>query len=274
MLKILGSFKIVPDLDLLSEEDWTVGENDLVDTSFVKTIWNCFDESALEMMLRLSDLSESFGIDLQLDAMTIGNQICDNYLRTLYALGFERASRIECEEQMQFWPELTAGLIAAYWSRYGGQNVIIMGQQSVDGENGKTPLLVAERLGWDCVTQVMGIGLIDEEHLKVTNLVDGCVCTRTVKLPCVLSVGEVPGTYLRVPTLKDRMKKGKRSINLYTADELQVSTAEDANSCRASLRRLEPVIQRRDGLIIEGDSPEEKVKILYQSYLKGRLEGI
>ena len=54
-MKILGCFKVVPDLDLVADEDWRTGGGLAVDTSYVKPVWNCFDEGALEMMLRLSD---------------------------------------------------------------------------------------------------------------------------------------------------------------------------------------------------------------------------
>ena len=57
-MKILGCFKIVPDLDLIAEEDWTADDRLRVDTGYAKLLWNCFDEGALEMMLKLSDLSE------------------------------------------------------------------------------------------------------------------------------------------------------------------------------------------------------------------------
>lgn len=272
MLKILGTFRVVPDLDLLSEEDWTVHEKNLVDTSFVKTIWNCFDESALEFMLRLSENSESLGIPVQLDAMTVGNSICENYLRTLYALGFEKAVRIQAEEELQFQPELIAALITEYWECFGGQDVIVMGQKSADGTNGKVPLLVAEKLGWPCVTQVMGISMEDETHLRVTSKMDDCVCTQTVKIPCVLVVGDVPAAFLRVPTLKDRMTKGKRAIETHSLDEFEVWKQWNTSDSSVCLVHMEAVAEKRDGILIQGDSVQEKVKLLYKAYLRERLE--
>jgi len=271
MIKILGSFKIVPDLDLLAEEDWIADEKNRVDVSYVKTMWNCFDESALEMMLKLSDNSESFGIELQLDAVTVGGERCESYLKTLHALGFDKAVRIECQEELQFWPEMTAGLITEYVSRIGGQNVIMMGRQSADGDNGKTPLLAAEQLGWPCITQVIGIEPVDEEYLKITNMVDGGVCTQVVRVPFVLSVGDAPCSYLRVPTLKDRMQRGKRPIDVYTMAELGVNSRFRDIEQRAVLRCLEPVNRDREGIVIEGDTVQEKAAVLYRDYLKGRL---
>ncbi len=258
-------------MELLSEEDWTVNENNLVDTGFVKTVWNCFDESALEMMLKLSDLSEGFGVDIQLEAMTVGNRICDKYLKTLYALGFRNAVRIETEEELLFQPELTAGLIAEYWSRYGSQDVIVMGQKSADGCNGKIPLLVAEKLGWACVTQVMEIIPVDETHLKVVSRTDDGQITRIVPIPCVLVVGDAAKGYLRVPTLKERMSRGKRPVELYDMEEFQSWKNREALCQTASLVKLSSVNHTREGKVIRGESLQEEVEILYQSYLRERL---
>lgn len=272
MIRLLGCFKVVPDLELLAEEDWIADEDNRVDTSFIKTVLNCFDESALEMMLKFSDMSEDLSLNVQLDAVTIGGKLSENYLKTLYALGYNRAVRIECEQEIQFWPELTAGLIAEYVSQIGGQDVVIMGKQSADGENGKTPLLTAEQLGWPCITQVIGIEAMDDTWIRVTNRVDGGICTQRVKLPCVLTVGDAPCSYLRVPTLKDRMQKGKKEIQVYTMEDLYIKPNYRDIRPALQLQKLEAVNKVRAGVRIEGESISEKANDLYQSYLKGRLE--
>lgn len=272
MIRILGTFKAVPDLELLAEADWTAGSDNLVDTSFVKTGWNCFDESGLEMMLKLSDRSEGFGVDFRLSAVTIGTPLSDGYLRTLYALGFDQADRIECEELSPFRPELTARLIAEYVSHTGGQDVLIMGRQSADGDNGKTPLLAAEMLGWPCITQVTGMEPAAADRLIITHLTDAGTEQLEVGFPCVLSVGDAPSAYLRVPTLKDRMGRGKRPVTVLNAADLLAGTDAGSLYPAAALLKLEAVSQRREGKVIAGDTVQEKVRELYCSYLKGRLD--
>ena len=56
-MRILGCFKVVSDYDLVADEDWIPDEQLHIDTGYVKLLWNCYDEGALEMMLKLSDLS-------------------------------------------------------------------------------------------------------------------------------------------------------------------------------------------------------------------------
>lgn len=269
-MNLLGCFKIVPDLDILAEQDFIADDDLLVDVRFVRTIWNCFDESALEMMLKLSDSSESLDIYFRLQALTIGKTACNSYLKTLYALGYEKAVRIECEEDLRFRPERTAGLIAGYVSQKGGQDVIIMGRESSDGDNAKTPLLTAEYLGWPCISQVIEIKPEDDTHLRVKSEVDDGILTQIIKCPCVLSVGNAPGSYLRVPTLKDRMKSSKKPIETIMADEIKCACEEHTLET-TKLTSLEYVDNSREGVLIKGETPTEKADVLYQLYLKGRL---
>ena len=250
-MKILGCFKVVPDYDLVAEEDWKPDEQFHIDTGYVKLLWNCYDEGALEMMLKLSDLSESFGVVYELSAMTVGKKKHESFLKTLYALVFV--------------PEQIVEIVASYVKNGQVQDVIVMGTGRSDGNNRKTPYLLAEKLGWPCITQVTGIEPVDEKHLKVTSETADGKRIWTVKTPCVLAVGNAPSAYLRVPTLKDKMSRGKRPIE-YVDD---ISWEESAD---VELVELHMVEHSREAKVIEGGTAEEKAAIFYENYLKGRLE--
>ena len=193
-MKILGCFKIVPDLDLIAQEDWIADGQLQVDTGYAKLLWNCFDEGALEMMLKLSDLSEGFDVVYELNALTVGRLRHEPFLKTLYALGFSHAVRAEAEEDvdLRFAPGLIADVAAKYIKENAPQDVVVMGTQSSDGSNMKTPLLLAEKLGWPCITQVTALEPVDEKHLKVTSQEDGKTAVQVVTVPVVLAVGNAP----------------------------------------------------------------------------------
>lgn len=267
-MKILGCFKIVPDLELIAEEDWEADEQLRIDTGYAKLLWNCFDEGALEMMLKLSDLSEGFGVVYELNALTIGKKKHESFLKTLYALGFAHGTRVEAEEEINFCPELIAELIANYVKNTAEQDVVITGTQSAEGSNMKTPYLLAEKLGWPCVSQVTGVEPVDEGSLKVMSEVTGGQLVQIIKTPCVLAVGNAPCAYLRIPTLKDKMRLGKKPVELLTMEELGMR--EDASGVK--LTSMEKVDNSRNTVVIEGDTPQEKAQKLYDLYLKGRLE--
>lgn len=265
-MRILGCFKVVSDYDLVADEDWIPDEQLHIDTGYVKLLWNCYDEGALELMLKLSDLSEGFGVVYELNALTVGKKKHENFLKILYALGFEHAARAESEEDKVFVPEEIAGMIASYVQKEQNQDVIVMGTGSSDGNNRKTPYLTAEKLGWPCITQVVGMEPVDEAHLKVISETTDGKRIWTVKTPCVLAVGNAPCVYLRVPTLKDKMSRGKRPIEYVT------EFPEEKEDSGVELVDLHVVKHNRDAKVIEGETPEEKAATFYENYLKGRLE--
>jgi electron transfer flavoprotein alpha/beta subunit len=167
-MKFLACFKIVPDLDMMPQGDWPLGESWTVDVQHVRTLWNCFDEGVLEMLLKLKDRIPATAIS----ALTIGGPGCDPYLKTLYALGYEKAVRVAYGGDLRFVPELTARIVTAYAKKNGDIDALIMGSQSSEGNNGKTPMLTAEYLGWPCISQVLALDAMDETRLKVRSMSD------------------------------------------------------------------------------------------------------
>ena len=77
-MKLLACFKVVPDMEAINSTDWEVTDSLSVDLSYVRLVWNCFDESSLEMLLKLSDLSEGFPALVNLWALTVGQKNADS----------------------------------------------------------------------------------------------------------------------------------------------------------------------------------------------------
>ena len=274
MMKLLIPFSIVPDLEALSERDWGSGSDLKIDTTFAPLDWNSFDESALELSLKLSDPSESFlrCMDYERTAMTIGGQSCEPFLKTLAALKFDRLIRVDPgDADLRFCPEAVSQIIVTAAQTLVHPDFLLMGRQKQVGDNACTPLVAAEMLGWPCITQAVHMEAVGENKLRVISTVDGGTVTQTVSAPCVLSVGDVPDTYLRVPTLKDKMKYGKKAITRLDLSDFPAAekllAAPDRKLCS-----LTPIHKERAGIVIDAATPEEKAEILYQNYLKGRLK--
>jgi electron transfer flavoprotein alpha/beta subunit len=68
-MKIAVCFKAVPDFDQVVEADWDGFSLD-ADWGYVKRVFGCFDESALETTLRLRTAWEDLGEETECTALT------------------------------------------------------------------------------------------------------------------------------------------------------------------------------------------------------------
>ena len=258
-MNILVCVKTVPDLDMLSQEDWQP-DGLSVETRFARLEWNCFDESALELALRCSDSLEG---RCTLTALTIGKSGSTALLKTLLALGFDRVVRIDPgETDLRFNPMAVAGEIAGF-IRANPQDLILLGSSASVGDNGQTPLILSEFLHLPCISRVVEIAL-DDQLLTLRSSVDGGFLEQVVKPPSVLSIGNAAVSHLRVPTLRDRMSMGKREIEV-----MEASSAASGQDCE--LDALSAIDMSRGGEVIFGGSPEQMARRLYEQYLKEYL---
>lgn len=267
IMNILVCFNAVPKLNILSDTDWVVQEGLKIDTSFVQKDLNPFDESALEIALRFSDHSKSLGLPCSLTAVAVGEEHLDRYLKKLLALKFDNVVRIHSSEDLRFIPETIAHILSNFISKQDCFDIIITGQQSGEGDNAMTPLLLSEYLHWPCISQVVEIGPDTERSLAVKSEIDGAILNQKVKTPLVLSIGNSPCSYLRNPTLKDIAEFGKRDIKIHTPKAFSHKTDKNI----FNIKSLKKIDNSRQGIIIEGDTPEDKAKILYESYIKEKL---
>jgi electron transfer flavoprotein beta subunit len=266
-MNILVCFTVIPELELLIDDDWVVDENLQIDVGFLKHSLNCYDESALEIALKYSDAARKRHVSPTLSALTITGPEATSILKTLNALRFDRVVRIDNNHaDIRFNAMAIASILSQYVVNHAPQDVLLMGRQSGVGENAKTPLLVSEMLGWPCITQVTAVEPVDQNHLMVACQVDDGWLQQTIQTPCVLSVGNAPNSYIRIPTLKDRMQLGKRPVEVLNANDFELCDEG------IELVSLEVINHARSGILIEGATAEEKAGKLYAAYLKERLE--
>ncbi|MCF6248310.1 MAG: hypothetical protein L3J69_13255 [Desulfobacula sp.] len=274
-MRTLVCFKTMPDIGLISSRDWKISDDMSVDLRFVKHIFNCFDESALEMALKLSDLTSSTDSPFDLTALTIDDDSADLFLKHLLAVQYNTAVRIHPDRgfDLRFNALSLSRLIYSYVKKIGGQGLVILGAQGSIGDNGQTGLLVAERLGWPCINNVSDLKPGPSYHsLDVTSRQDGAVMIQTIALPMVLIIANAPDSpYLRVPTLKQKLDVGEKKISVLSPADLGVDKKNLGND--KTLMELQKKQMRHTCKIISGSSPKEKAQHLFDRYLKKRLTG-
>lgn len=261
-MKILVCFKIIPDLDQMAGKDYITDGQMQVDTSFVRSMWNCFDESGLEFGLRLSDEAEGLNLHLEKTAFTVAGEQAELYLKTLSALRYEQTVRVnDTGQDLRFAPEQVAEIVAQY-GREHPQDFILMGCQSSPGNQGLTPFYTAHKLSMPIVSGVIDMHITAAEELEVVTEEAGTLYTQRVKAPALLSIGNAVISKLRVPTLKDRMKYGKQEATLYNASEWN----RELQYIPASLTYLN---RERKGDVLSGEGAADELFQLYQQIRKG-----
>ena len=95
-------------------------------------------------------------------------------------------------------------------------------------------------------------------------MVDDGFLRQLARLPFVAAVGNAPHAYLRVPTLKERVASRDKKVEVLEA----AIPAIDNNAAGCALAGLTIIDRRRAGLKIEGATPQEKARKLYQEYLE------
>lgn len=274
-IKILVCFKTVPDLDMLKNDDWIISENHSVDTSFIKKVLSSFDQNSLEMALKLTDMAKDLGLITQLTALTVGDESADIFLKNLYAVNFDTAIRINSENSLdlRFNPLAISSLINEYQQKIGQHDLIILSNQSDDGQNGQTAMLLAEQLGWPCITQVNDIHLTSTpDHIDVSSTQEITNLQQRVKLPIVLAIGNTPETLsLRIPTLKSKLNAAKKEITHYAISHFNLNESQLSEYNDKELVGLFRQHHDKKCIFIEGENAQEKARTLYENYLIERI---
>jgi electron transfer flavoprotein beta subunit len=271
-IRILVSFKVTPDFEALRDAEWAAGAADGVETRYVRRVLNCFDESALELALRLSESLAGRGVEADLGALSVGGREAEPYLKTLLALGYERAARVEPGAALDFAPAITAALIAACARQMDRGDLLLLGCRAGPGDSGAVPFLVAETLGWPCLTQVIEVEALTADRVRVACMVDDGLVRVTLRLPCVLAVGNAVVSRLRVPTLTDRLARRDKRIDVVSAADLGVDIAGELLRVTCALTGLEEIDRARAGVIVGGDGPREKARRLFDEHLRSVIE--
>jgi electron transfer flavoprotein alpha/beta subunit len=271
-MRILASFKVTPDYEALRPADWAAAEaKGRPRTRFVRRILNCFDESALELALRLSEGFAALDTEATLGAVTVGDKEAEPQLKTLLALGYERAERIDAGGETDFAPAAVAALVARYTRDVAGSDLLLLGCRSGPGDSGTVPFLIAEALGWPCLTQIVEMDALSGGRLHVTCAADDGLLRVTLRPPCVLAVGNAVVSRLRVPTLSDRLSRRDAPVGVLSADDLGVDVEGHLARPDCVLAGLEVIDRSRAGVVVDGATPREKARLLFEAHLEGRI---
>jgi electron transfer flavoprotein alpha/beta subunit len=262
-------------LDDVTAEEWSCLERGQFPL-FMKKKLGAYDESALELALRLAD--QRGAQETELTALTVDDEVEDHVAKSLFAIGYAHVVHVSSWEDLRFRPDLVADMLCGFVKHVQKESaldvknsfdLILTGQQANVGDNGQTHLLMAEKLGLPCVLNVIDAFCL-EEGVRVTSLVDEGILEQTITPPAVLAVANAAHPYLRIPTLRERMAASRKSVLVIPGEDLAPPSTR--LSSKVIHRGLALKKLRRECRFVQGGSPEEKTRLLYDSCLKEVLK--
>lgn len=258
-MNILCCFKLVNDLDLVMEKDWRSASASAVDLSYVKRIINCYDEAGLETALRLKEHAEGLGEAVFITAVTVGNGNYDTFFKNLFAVGIGRILQVKAANDSPFTPDKISAILCEAATRCD-YDAVITGIQSADGSNGRTPYLLAKKLGIPCISNVTELQYA-KNALRATCDTGRGLRKATVRTCAIYTIGNSVNPYLRMATLKQKLAVSKMSAEIIEPSELSESGCKDSVLCALSREKKE-----RNCVFIQGETCEEKAKNLLSAY--------
>ena len=207
-----------------------------VETANMKMAMNPFCEIALEEAIRIKEAGHADEIVI----VTIGEDECQDILRTGLAMGADRAVLIKTDEIIQ--PLAITKVLKALAEKESPE-LVILGKQSIDDDNNQTGQMLAALLGWSQGTFVSKVD-VAEKNVEVTREIDGGLQTLSLTLPAIVTTDlrlNEP-RYVKLPNI---MKAKKKPLDSISIDELESDIKP-----RFTILKIEEPPKRTAGVIV------------------------
>lgn len=206
-----------------------------VDVKNVKMSINPFDEIAVEEALRWREKN----VASEVVVVSIGNDACQETLRQALALGACRAIFVRTEETHC---SLHIAKILQKIVEQEQPKLVLMGKQSIDGDNNQTPQMLAALLNWPQATFASSLTLT-ADHAQITREIDGGLETLEIVLPGVVST-DLRLNEPRYASLPNIMKAKQKPLTIIELQDLGLTLKKhtDIVSVKAPLARQGGVI--------------------------------
>ncbi len=208
-----------------------------VETENVKMSMNPFCEIAVEEAIRLKES----GSCTEIVAVSIGNQSCQETIRTALAMGADRGIHVLTDETLE---PISIAKILAKIVEDESPGLVITGKQAIDGDNNQTGQMLAALTSMPQGTFASKIE-IDGEKIKVTREIDGGLQTINLNMPAIITT-DLRLNEPRYASLPNIMKAKKKPIDQKSPSDYGVDTAPRVKV----LKVIEPP-RRQAGIKVE-----------------------
>ena len=234
MDKILVGLKRVVDYNVRVQ---VKSDGSGVETDGVKMSINPFDEIALEEALRIKERGEASEVIV----VSIGSGDAQQQLRTGLAMGADRAILVEAGGELGSLG--VARILKALVEREGA-DLVLLGKQAIDDDNGQTGQMLAAIWGRPQATFASEVKL-DGAKAQVTREVDSGLETIEIDLPAVITA-DLRLNEPRYVKLPDIMKAKKKPLDTVALADLGTEAEPVIKATK-----FEPPAGRARGIMVD-----------------------
>lgn len=218
-------------------------DNSGVETQHVKMSMDPFDEIAMEEAVKLKEA----GKVTEIIAVTVGEAACSETLRMALARGADKAILVETDKHCV---PLTIAKVLQKIIERETPELVLLGKQSIDGDNNQTGQMLAGLLDWPQGTFASKIE-IDNDNVLVTREIDGGLETLKLKIPCVLTT-DLRLNEPRYVSLPNVMKAKSKPM-----ETIEFSSMDVEHKVHVKTLKVEPPETRKAGVKV--DSVDELI---------------
>jgi electron transfer flavoprotein beta subunit len=250
-LKICVLVKEVPDAAVEKRIDPSTGR---MDRSGEKNL-NPYDTHAIEAAMQIREV----GADVEeIVAVTMGPESAVRALHKAVSLGADRSVHLT-DDSLAGSDVAATGYALSKTLEQESPDLVLLGQQSDDGECYTIGAVVADHLRMPSLTQVITMDL-EDGALRCERQAEYGYDTVRVQLPAVISVGDAINEP-RYPSLKAIMGARKKPLQTVAVGDVGIDTAlvgEDGSRVRCGDFHDPPA--KAAGQIIEDEDTNETVE--------------
>jgi electron transfer flavoprotein beta subunit len=252
-LKICVLVKEVPDAAVEKRMD---SNTKRLDRSGEKNL-NPFDTHAIEAAMQIRE-----GGQVEVDeivAVTMGPESAFRALHKAVSLGADRSVHLT-DEALGGSDVCATGYALGKALESESPNLVLLGQQSDDGECYTIGAVVADHLKMPSLTQVIKIDVQSDSSIRCERQAEYGYDTVEVELPAVISVGDAINEP-RYPSLKAIMGAKKKQLDTKSASDVGIETDKvGEQGSQTTVEAINPPPQKEPGEIIEDEDTGETVE--------------
>lgn len=251
-MKVCVLVKEVPDAAVEKRIDPSTGR---MDRSGEKNL-NPYDTHAIEAAMQLRE-----GGDIEVDeivAVTMGPESAVRALHKAVSLGADRSLHL-CDASLAGSDVAATGYALSKALEKEQPDLVLLGQQSDDGECYTIGAVVADHLKMPSLTQVIKMD-VEGGALRCERQAEYGYDTVSVELPAVISVGDAINEP-RYPSLKAIMGAKKKPLDNFTAGDVGIDASlVGADGSRVQCGEFKEPPAKAAGQIIEDEDTAETVE--------------